>query len=137
MIKFLAMFKDKPIHTKRPKNRICKICNRKNISAEKSSDGTWHFRLKPICTNCSMLQDRFFDQINKGKRLIIKSVDQAEKVFPLFVLDITYNELIGKFYDAKTLKMKLEEYKIEYPKSEILIIDIQKHDYTEYFSFKH
>jgi hypothetical protein len=118
---------------RRPQNRTCTVCGRKAISPEKS-DGKWYFRSTQKCTNCIMLENNYFNEISKRKGILPKSVKESEAAFPLLVLDVTKNELIGKFDDPKVLRKKLNFYRAENLNSKILIIDTKFRDFTEYFN---
>jgi hypothetical protein len=123
---------DSENHNKRSPNKKCPVCGRKAVAPEMSF-GKLVFPPKKKCFNCTSLEAKVFKQINANKRILIKSQKQAEAVFPLTVLDLTNDKLIGKHDDFKSLRENLNKYRTDNPKSEIKIIDKKYHDFTPFF----
>jgi hypothetical protein len=118
---------------KRPPYRICQICGRKRAAPEKSL-GKWRMPpKKKTCYNCTSIQFDDFNDIIANRKILIKSKKEAEAVFPLRLLDMTNNKLIGNYNDSKSLRKSLNLYRAENPKSETKVIDGKYHDFTEHF----
>ena len=95
---------------KRPPNKECPVCGRKSPAPE-TSFGKWVFPPQKKCHNCTSLEHKVFKQINANKRILIKSQKQADAVFPLLVLDIDNDELVGIYHDFKSLRRDLNKYR--------------------------
>jgi hypothetical protein len=115
---------------KKPPNKICPKCGRKSLAPE--GGPAWFFPKNKICQNCTSLKFGYFYEINANRRPLIKTVEQSQAVFPLSILDMTENELVGVFRDFKSLKRRLNGYRADYPRSRIKIIDKKYHDFTDY-----
>jgi len=119
---------------KKPANRECPICHRKSVGPEKGpTSKRWYFPSKKKCHNCTSLEYRVFNQINANKRILIKSQKQADAVFPLVVLDIDNDELVGMYHDFRSLRRGLNKYRANNLRSKIKIIDKKYRDFTDYF----
>lgn len=86
------------------------------------------------CNNCIALQSRTFDDLNVKRKKLIKSKDEMVAIFPLMLLDIRKDQLIGTYKDFRTLRRKMNEYLDDNPKSKdsIKIIDRKYHDFTDH-----
>jgi hypothetical protein len=116
---------------KRPPNRICPVCNRKMLAAEKSL-GKWFFPHKKICYNCTSLESACFGYIRANKKVLIKSNEELR--FPLLILDFERDKLIGQHNDVEKLKSRLVEYRKSNPLAVLKVIDTKYRDYTDNFA---
>lgn len=85
-----------------------------------------------------MFQLHFFNSqdyslIRANKRIKIKTVEQANKAFPLYVIDMTENEYVGRYDDFASLRKDFSLRRDECPNCKIKIMDTKYHDFTDYF----
>lgn len=118
---------------KRPPNKLCVVCGRKEIKPEGSNTEVWFFRRVPKCFKCVMLENEIIEEIKPGKRILIKSVKESEAAFPLRIFDKTKKELVGEFKKANDLRSRLNQYREANPRSKIMILDKKYHDFSDYF----
>lgn len=91
---------------------------------------------KNTCYNCTSFDFESFNDIIANRRIVIKSKNEADTVYPLRVVDMTRGTVVGSYNDPKTLRRSLNFYRAENEKSKVKIVDKKWHDFTEYFGIK-
>jgi len=74
------------------------MCKSKCLAPE-GGNGNWTFAKLKVCFNCRSFKYGSYDRIHANKRLKIKTVRQANNSLPLYLIDMTRNELLGTFED--------------------------------------
>jgi hypothetical protein len=101
------------------------------LAAEKSG-GNWVFPPKKICYNCTSLENAVFEYIRANKKVLIKS--NKEIKYPLLILDLESNKLIGQYNDLEKLNTRLVEYRKANPLAVLKVVDTKYKDYTGNFN---
>jgi hypothetical protein len=97
---------------RRPVNKTCEYCSRKNIYPEKQG-GNWVFPRILECFDCVMVHDGIFDQIRTRRRKSKnekKKNQQQQVLFPLTIFDTTKNIMVGEYSTREKVQYAIDRY---------------------------
>jgi hypothetical protein len=114
-------------------NMTCKSCSRRKVYPEKAF-GEWFYPSERTCFDCVMVESGLFSFI-RTRKIPKKKNGKARTRFPLYVIDVTNNIVVGQYHYRKDVISAIKHYKNKRGPVEILVIHFPTYfDYSSYFA---
>ena len=114
-------------------NMTCKRCSRRKVYPEKAF-GEWFYPSERTCFDCIMVGSGLFSFI-RARKIPKKKNGKARTRFPLYVIDVTNNMVVGQYYNRKDVISAIKKYKNKRRETPVKILVIHFPTYFDYSSY--